>query len=148
MRRGDWTDPALQRVRFQEVVERWLPTIAGLEATTRAQREQDLRVRLLPRFGNRPIGSISDFDVRELKADLLASGLAPSTVTKCMMTLSQIMKAAVVNGYLARNPCEGVKRPGERPVEEVIFLTPGQLNDLAAVVEPRFRCMVLLAGYR
>jgi integrase len=126
----------------------WLPSIAGLEATTRAQREQDLRLRLLPRFGSKPIASISDFDIRELKADLLASGLAPSTVTKSMSTLSQILRAAVINGYIGRNPCDAVKKPGERPVNNPIFLTPSELNALADAIDPRFRSMVLLAGYR
>lgn len=64
------------------------------------------------------------------------------------MTLTQIFNAAVINGYVNRNPCDNVKKPGERPVEEPIFLTPLQLNALAAAMDPRFRSMVLLAGYR
>ena len=32
---------------------------------------------------------------------------------------------------IARNPCEGVKGPGEDPVEETIFLTAADLNALA-----------------
>jgi integrase len=148
VRQGEWTNPTLRRTSFSRVAEMWLPSIADLEQTTRAQREQDLRVRLLPRLGARPVGSITDFDVRQLKADLLSSGLAPSTVTKCMVTLSQVLRAAVLNGYIPRNPCESVKKPGDKPVEETVFLTADQLNALADATEPRYRPMVLLAGYR
>ena len=107
-----------------------------------------MRIRLLPHFGQRAIGSITDFDIQEFKARLLASGLAPATVSKSLMTLSLILKSGVVNGYIARNACSTVKKPGDAPVEERVFLTPGQLNALAEAIDPRFRAMVLLAGYR
>jgi integrase len=148
VRRGDWKDPALRKTTFAELTQKWIPSIADLGASTRAQRELELRIRLLPRFGERAIGSITDFDVQQFKAELLASGLAPATVTKSLMTLSLILKAAVVNGYIARNPCATVKKPGDAPVEERIFLTPDELNALADGIDPRFRAMVLLAGYR
>ncbi|MGH2705159.1 MAG: tyrosine-type recombinase/integrase [Actinomycetota bacterium] len=148
VRRGEWKDPALQKTTFAELAQRWLPSIAHLEANTRSQRELELRVRLLPRFGERPIGSISDFDIQEFKADLLAAGLAPATVSKSLMTLSLILKAGVVNGYINRNPCATVKKPGDTPLAERIFLTPEQLHVLADAIDPRFRAMVLLAGYR
>lgn len=107
-----------------------------------------MRVHILPVMGDWPLASISPMDVRSLLSILADSGMAPSYVTKNLRILSQLMKAAVAERLIARNPCEGVRGPGEDPVEETIFLTAGELNALVEEIPDRFKAMVQLAGYR
>jgi hypothetical protein len=54
--------------------------------------------------------------------------------------------AAVKNCMIARNPCEDVQlRRVER--REKRFLTPGQVSELADVIDPRYRNFVLVGAY-
>jgi integrase len=94
------------------------------------------------------LSSITELQVRSFVSHLIEQGLAPSYVTKHLRILSQILKAAVRNHLISRNPCDGVEGPGEAAREEIVFLTAQELNVLADAVEPRFRPMVLLSGYR
>lgn len=146
--RGEWIDPRLGRRTFGEWAAQFEASRVNLERTTRAQREVALRTHILPWFGDRPLGSITEMDVRAFLGELLRSGMAPSYATKHLRILSQILKAAVRNQLVPRNPCDGVEAPGEAPVEETTFLTPEELNRLVEAFEARFRPMVLLAGYR
>lgn len=75
------------------------------------------------------------------------SGLAPATVAKHLRLLSQILGAARASKYIADNPCAGAKPP-QIHEDDVAYLEAEQLNQLADEIEPRFRAMVLLAGYR
>lgn len=119
-----------------------------LEETTRAQHGALIRTHVMPAFGDRPLASITEMQVQSFVSDLLAKGLAPSTVSKVLGILSQILKAATRNQLIARNPCDGVVGPEEKPQEERIFLTPEELGALADEIGAQFRPMVLVAGYR
>jgi site-specific recombinase XerC len=90
----------------------------NLQPTTKAQREVALRVHILPTMGSWPIASIAPVDVRSLVSRLASAGMSPSYVTKNLRILSQIMKAAVADRLIARNPCEGIQGPGEDPMED------------------------------
>ena len=107
-----------------------------------------LRNHLLPWFGQIPLSSITELQVRSFVSHLVERGLAPSYVTKHLRILSQILKAAVRNHLIPRNPCDGVEGPGEAAQEGTAFLTAEELNALADAVDTCFRPMVLLAGYR
>ncbi|GAC1361507.1 MAG: tyrosine-type recombinase/integrase [Actinomycetota bacterium] len=147
VRRGAWTDPQLGRVRFRTFAEEWLRTTVDLRPTTRSRNQGILAVHLLPRFGDRRICEIVAVDVRAFLAEQVASGLAPATVSKHLRLFSQIMAEAVRSRFVGVNPCSGVKPPALGQ-DEMLFLEPVELNDLADAMDPRFRAMVLLAGYR
>src|SRR5437588_5604984 len=147
VRRGAWTDPQLGRLRFESFAEEWLRTTVDLRTTTRARNRGILEVHVLPFFGQRRIAEIVAVDVRVFLAEQVAAGLAPATVGKHLRLLSQIMADAVRSRFIAANPCSGVKPPALGH-EEMLFLEPVALNELADCIAPRFRAMVLLAGYR
>ena len=146
--RGEWIDPRLGQKTFRQWVTEFESSRVDLEATTRAQHAACLRNHLLPSFGEKRLAGITEMQVRAFVTELVTQGLAPSTVTKSLRILSQILKAAVRNRLIASNPCEGVEGPGEAPVEETIFLGPEEVNAVADAVGERYRPMVLLAGYR
>ena len=109
--RGNWTNPALGRVRFSEWVEEWQETTNNVRPTTAVRDRMLLDRYLLPRFGPLPLASIGQRDVRAWVTELSAKGLAPATVHKCYQVLTKILAAAVEGGMLPRSPCPGSSGP-------------------------------------
>jgi hypothetical protein len=142
--RGLWTDPRLGRIRFADWLSAWWATTTNLRPTTRARDETLLRRHALPRFGQLPLAAIGQLEVRSWVAQLSAEGLAPATVVKAYQLLGKVLAAAVDAGYLAQSPCRNVPLPKiER--EEMRFLTPAEIVDLAEAIHARYRALVLWA---
>ena len=74
-------------------------------------------------------------------------GLEAATVRPVYFLLRSIMATAVADGLIARTPCIGVDLPSEEQGKEMLFLTPAELARLAESIDPRFRALVLTAGY-
>lgn len=145
--RGDWIDPNLGRTTFAEWLERWQRGAVDLRPTTLARDLSYLRNHVTPRFGAAPLARITTSSVTTLIADMTAAGRhSPGTVRKVGQVFSKVMGAAVTEGLIARNPCEGVKLPPE-PEREMRFLTAAQLLALADTVDPWYRVLVLSGGY-
>ena len=61
-----------------------------------------------PALGMRHLTSISRRDITGLQQALFQRGLKPSTINMNMATLHTIMRAAVLDGFISVNPCDGV----------------------------------------
>jgi integrase len=85
--------------------------------------------------------------VRAFVAKLTAAGKSPSTVRGIYNTTSQVFRQAVHDGRIAKTPCVGVSLPRERQREEMHFLSPKQLNDLAAQINDRYQALIYTAAY-
>ena len=133
-------------VRFDEWAEEWLRTAVHLKPKTLAGYESILRRRLLPRFATTPVDALDQLDVRRFVADLAAAGDAPGTIRNTFNVLRLVMGTATGSGALPTNPCTGVRLPRSRR-QEMLFLEPPQLLALADAIAPRFRSLVLVAGY-
>jgi integrase len=146
VRRGLWIDPLGAQMLFSEWAAEWTATTVDLRPSSRVRDLGYLQRYLLPRFGHMPLGDIDYMAVRAWVADLNASGLAPSTVTKAGQMLRKLMRTAVQAGLLPASPCEGVKLPRiERT--EMRFLTTVEVDALTAAMDPRYQAVVLLAAY-
>lgn len=146
MLRGEWIDPRLGRLTFDEWWEHWWPSTASLRASTRARDEAYWRSRIAPALGAVPLDRLDRTTLRAWLADLTAAGLAPSTVHKAAQIVSKALRAAVEDGRIARNPAERLDLPRlERG--EPRFLTPGQVDQLADAIHPRYRALIVLGAY-
>ncbi len=145
--RGAYVDPRLARTAFGEWADDWLATTAHLRAKTRVGYESDLRVHVLPVFAHRSIGSIQQVDVRRFVADMIAQGAAPGTVRNARKVLRLVLGTAQGSGAIRTNPCDGVRVPAS-PKTEMVFLTPEQVERLAAAIGPRHATLVRFAAYR
>jgi integrase len=145
--RGAWVDPALGRMRFEEWVNRWEAGLIDLRPTTRALNIGVARKHLIPRFGRWPLGQITTSDVKTMVADDLARGYSNSAVRRHVIVLRVILATAVVEGRIARNPCDGLKLPPEdaRPMR---FLEPIEVARLAEAFQPaHYRPLIYTAAY-
>lgn len=149
VRRREWTDPKAGKTIFDDVVSQWQRGRRGLRPTTIATQDNSVKVHLLPHFAGIEIGQIDWEDVEDFRdALLLDRGLAPATVSKSLTYLGQIFKLAQKKRFVLANPCDLVDGPGHASTKEMMFLEADQLIDLAEAIDPRFRAMVLLAGFR
>ncbi|MGW4101845.1 tyrosine-type recombinase/integrase [Streptomyces sp. NPDC004976] len=145
MRRGDWHDPDSGKVAFGPYADAW---IKEREVTTRTRQlyASLLRHHLVPTFGGVNVADISPPLVRRWRADKLATGTGPTTVAKAYALLRAILGTAVADQMIRRNPCTikgaSVVHTPERPTATV-----QEIYDLADAIQPRYRALVLMAGF-
>lgn len=145
---GTHVDPRRASVSFAEVAEGWQASVrwARLKPTSAARYDSILRVHLLPRWGDRPVGGITPAAVDAWCAELLRGGMPPATVSKLHSTFRAALSVAVLNGYLRDNPAHGITLP-RTPQREMLFLTAAEVDALASAVPPRYRALILTAAY-
>ncbi len=144
--RSEWTDPRLARTTFADWAIPWLDTRRHLKPKTLASYESLLRVHLLPRFGQLPLGAIDPLMIETWVVELTDGGLSASHTTQAYRLLSMILKAAVRSRRLPSNPALGISlpRPTRRPPR---FLNASQVDDLSHVVPEQYVGLVYVLAY-
>jgi len=142
--RGTWVDPRRGRTTLGEYATQWLAQRTDLRPRTKEDYGDILRVHLIPKLGERPLGKLSPADVRAWYAGI--SAVHPGRARKVYRLLRAILNTAVADEIIVRNPCRvrgaGQDRSAERPVATVAEVTA-----LADVVEPRWRALILMAAW-
>jgi hypothetical protein len=146
MQRGSWVDPQLGRTTLSDWVGEWWTTAVDLRPSTLSRYERDLRLHLLPRFGDRPLATITPREVRAWVAEMAAEGVPPSGINRRLRLFSRLLNAAVENEMIARSPAKGVRAP-QAPRTEARFLSASEVRDLAEAINPWFRVWVYFAAY-
>ena len=144
--RGEWRDPALGRTRFEDFAAHVEATRLNRRPTTRARDATLMRTRVLPAFRARPIVTITSTDIKAWVASLEAAGLASTTIRLCYQLLARVLTEAVDAGLIATSPCRRVTLPADVRREPAL-LTPEHVAQLAGVIEPRYRALILAAAY-
>ncbi|KJY23284.1 site-specific integrase [Streptomyces sp. NRRL S-98] len=145
MRRGDWHDPDAGKVAFGPYAASWIKE-RELTSTTRQLYGSLLKHHLEPAFGAVNVGEISAPLVRRWRADKLAAGTGPTTVAKAYALLRAILGTALSDQLIRRNPCQ-IKGASTVHTPERPTATVEEVYALAAAVQPRFRALVLMAGF-
>lgn len=115
MLRGTYLDPDAGKVTFAEFAKPWL---AGqtVDPSTRQALDVRPRVHLLPTFGGQELRAIRPSSVQAWLGGLQQQ-LAPSYVRVLLANLSGILRAAVDDNLIARDPCQAssVRAHGPAP---------------------------------
>ena len=144
--RGVRLDPQRARITLGQWWAEWWPSTVHLRESTRARDEAYWRRRIEPTLGHVRLDRIDRSMLRGWVSGLRAAGLAPATVHKAAQILSKLLRAAVDDGRLATNPAARLEPPRvER--EEMRNLTPGEVDELAGAIDPRYRALVYLGAY-
>jgi integrase len=125
MRSRPYLDPASARKTFAEVVDSWMSSRKKIRDSTRHRDERDLATWVLPKWGNREIGSIARAEViawiTELEvgsaphqyaaraAGKVALGLSPRSIRGLYVILNGALNYAVDLRWLAYNEAQGVE---------------------------------------
>lgn len=143
---GSHADPKLGRLTFGSWWETWRATRVDLRASTIARDESYYRNHIEPRFARVQLARVDETMLDEWVAQLVASGLAPATVHKCVQLVSKCLASAVRKRRLAVNRAAGIELPTiER--HEMLFLDPAQVATLADVIDSRYRTWIYTAAY-
>jgi integrase len=143
---GRWVDPSLAGVTFGTYSTRWLHERPTIAARTRELYSLLLRLHLVPHLGAVQLRHISPATVRRWRQERHDAGVGASTIAKAYRLLRSIMATAVDDEVIVRNPCR-IKGGGTEDTPERPVLTPEKVAELAEVIEPRYRLVVLLAVY-
>ncbi|WP_426572153.1 tyrosine-type recombinase/integrase [Aquihabitans sp. McL0605] len=143
--RGGLVDPKAGRVTLADYSERWLDGKPELRASTVDMYRGILRLHLLPELGRVQLSRLDVATVRSWRADRLRH-VGPGTVAKSYRVLRAILNTAVADGLIVTNPCQ-INGAGQEHHEERSVVGPAEVWALADEVDPRWRCMVLLAGF-
>lgn len=141
--RGTYVDPQRAKLTVGAYAGRWL-VAQPLRPSSRRTYEIYLRTRIVPALGQRALGSITPTDVRGL-VRALQQDLAPITVHHVHGLLATILRAAMEDGYLSRNPCARTA-PGKGTKVRIKPLSVGQVQSLVDALPERYRVAAMLGA--
>jgi site-specific recombinase XerC len=109
-RARQWVAPELGRITLDDWSRQYMSTVVHLRPTTVWLYERELEY-ILHRFGPTPVGKLEPLDIQAWLAELLADGVAPSSVQRRYGLLRRVLQVAVDKGILAKSPCVAVDPP-------------------------------------
>lgn len=124
----------------------WLSSARNLGAGGLETYQRDLDRYILPALGDLPLRRLDPDRIDAFLDELMAQGLAASTVHRQYRTLRRMCEVAVVRRRLVTNPCGPVSPPTIEHVE-MRFLSIDEVDALAAAIGQRYRAWVLVATY-
>jgi integrase len=130
LERGEWIDPRLSSVTFEDWSKAWLNAKTNLAPRTKRGYVARLNTHLLPAFGKRKLTSITNNEISQWLARAIESGAGLVVLRQSHGVLRQIFNAAVLDGRLTRNPAIGVPLPRVKRSEKRA-LSPSELMCLA-----------------
>jgi Phage integrase SAM-like domain len=107
-------DPQKAEALFGEyVTSKWWPSWKDQHPSSEYGTRKKVEKRILPTFGDIPLGDLDASTIGAWKAAMVAEGLRPRTVNTYLSLLGTILNAAVDDDYLpARHCCERAARAG------------------------------------
>ncbi|MCE7081280.1 site-specific integrase [Streptomyces sp. ST2-7A] len=146
MSRGQYIDPNAGKVTFRQYAEKWLST-QSTEATTRTSVEVQVRKHAIPYLGTRPLGSFQPSHIRDWLSELERAVPASSYRRVIFGSVSGILRAAVEDGHLRKNPCQARSvRPPARATGRVVPWSAERTFAVREALPRRFRAMVDVGG--
>lgn len=144
---GEYVDPMASKMTFEEYAEGWLArkrqtTKPGTSLTFAAH----LNKHVIPVFGARHLGSITRENVKAF-AGSLQPGVAPTTARAIVFTFAAVLREAVDDGRIGKNPAEriSVGARTERRVDPMhVAAIAGKVSTLAEAMPARWSAAVLL----
>lgn len=137
-------DAESTRVTFKEFVLDWKKSKLDISGKTLGTYNSQLKLYLIPSFGERKLTSITTADIKKWVSSLADDGIGPTTIRQCYRLLHQILQSALEDELLGRNPAVGIKLPkiASKPKEG---LTAKELYALADECGPH-RPLVIFLG--
>ena len=137
-------DPEAARVTFRKYLDSWRKTKIDTSGKTLATYNSQLKLYILPEFGDKKLTGITTSDVRSWVGDLSARSIGATTIRQSYRLLHQILQSALVDELLGRNPAVGIKLP-KIVTKKKLGLTREQLLALADACGDQ-RSLVLFMG--
>ncbi len=147
------TESAKSDMLLEEYAEKWLARKRKLKPNTVVRYKKNLKEYILPCLGKKALEDITVEDVQAMMDRF--SHLAQKTIKGALTVLSQIMKYAVNDGLIKKNPCDSYDLviPSDRKMEREA-LPIDQYKDILANLhklnkhDQRFMGLLMYTGMR
>jgi integrase len=139
---GAYTDPRKALTTFETLAERWFRTLRDKSPNTIAGYRSLLDVHVLPRWGTVPLGGIDNLGLSEWLAEL---PLSLSRRRQAFRVVTAVLRIAIRNGYIAKNPGDGITLP--EPPKRERYLTPAEVARLADALAPAYDALALVMAF-
>ncbi len=114
--------------------------------STLKQYKSHLTYRIIPYFESYMLKAVKKGDIESFLNHLADKTVSPNTSKKYLTTLKLVLKTAIADGYLVKNPAEHVRSP--RIVKaEMNVLSPSEIELLIDNTDERHKTLVMLACY-
>lgn len=141
---GTFKEDAVKKRTLNEQVKVWRSRKVRATPRTLKRYDTSLNNQILPYLGEMRIAAISTSDVSNWVAKLVAEGHGASSVAKAVALLKQIMKAALNDELIRRNPVVEIEVPAVVPKDQKA-LTLEELKKLTDSC-PDHRALLLVLG--
>lgn len=98
--------------------------------------------RVLSTFNDVPVKGITTPHVRAWVAALRDEGVGETTIALAFRLAGQVFELALEDGAIAASPMPRRNRPTAPKADEPMFITADQVDQLAASIDPHYRCWV------
>ncbi|NGM18030.1 tyrosine-type recombinase/integrase [Eggerthellaceae bacterium zg-887] len=124
--------PNADRIVFSEYALQWINArkASGTKAPATIKRDCGSLRHLNRHIGHVQLGNVNAPMIRSLYITLREEGLGESSIARLAIVLNQIMKQAVHDDILLRNPCESVEAPKQKSSNIGQSLNKEQLSAL------------------
>lgn len=137
-RSGTYTSSELGRVHVAELLDPWMETLVHLEKSTMAATRSDVRATIHPYWGERIVADITRADVQQWVTGM---DKAARTVETIYGRFRNFLNWCVTEGRIKANPAANINLP-QGHKREHIFLTVGQVQDLAEAIGPFYEDLI------
>jgi integrase len=105
--------PRAAAISLNQYLDQWLATSAKprLRPKTYSDYTIMLRLYIRPALGATPLGSVTQFELQSIYAQMLERGLSPRTIEYTNAVLQSAFRQAVRWKIIVEDPCEGVDLP-------------------------------------
>jgi integrase len=147
---------APSQLLLREVADQWIGAArAGIVRTRSGEPykpsairsyEAALRRSILPELGHLRLSALTRHRVQDLVDEMVARGVAPSTVGNAILPLRAICRRALDREEIAVNPTERLALPRERPGRDRVA-APREVDALLRTLPPGHRVLWATAIY-
>jgi hypothetical protein len=146
MMRGEWLDPTRSRATVSMLAGEWFAAQVQIKPTTRSGYRYALDKHILPKWGERRLNDVGHGEIQAW-VNALTSTLGPSQVRQVYLVLAGVMRFAIRDGRLQKNPCDRIQLP--RLVKKRRgYLTHAQVRLLAKESVGHRRVLAVLSHLR
>ena len=110
MMRGEWLDPTRSRATVSMLAGEWFAAQVQIKPTTRSGYRYALDKHILPKWGERRLNDVGHGEIQAW-VNALTSTLGPSQVRQVYLVLAGVMRFAIRDGRLQKNPCDSIQLP-------------------------------------
>lgn len=144
---GTYVDPKAGKVTFAAFAKDW----ASRQVWTETTADTNTYTLGWVPFSDKALGTLRRSHIELWVKEMIAAGLAPSTIKTRFVTVRSVLNGAVMDKVIATNPANGIRLPAQRKAEAAMTIPTSEqvraaLAD-AAENDPRFYAFVAVAAF-